>query len=215
MVLKYISSMKLFYENNDALSLSLKQELEKITILSQYGRLVRRVNTLFYAISKFTSSEKWRIDGVGSCVSGVYFVGDNLKGVAMGAIRDKWNLIAEDERLKGAVLSQDYCPYHKEGAGCVLGDFKPSRCLSYIDAEDEELSVLFGINALGLDNLIRKSLDRVMLGSVPAKHPDWLCYPEGNELYVQKMERVFTVLADRIETRGMRSVKACDQNNLT
>lgn len=92
------------------------------------------------------------------------------------------------------------CPHHAKDEGCVLGDLKPARCLSYIEQESDEIERLTGMSVSALGVLIRDALETVMLGEIRDPDPSThLVYPERNEEFVAQKMRQFGALTKRVE----------------
>lgn len=154
------------------------QEEERSIILKQYYRIGSKLDILFAAMSKYTKTEEWRVDGLGSCWAGVIMFDDLMCGIAVKNIYDKWNELRREAVEDGKEMHPRACLYLEKDAGCILAGYKSPRCFSHVDQTYEEIKSLFNIDGGNLHAFIRDVLRRILLGHDVPKGPNFFVYPE-------------------------------------
>jgi hypothetical protein len=155
-------------------------------ILDQYQRIANRISELFMILSEKIGAE-WQSDGIGSCGDSPTSFGHGLTGDLEHYLPKLWEEVARDlggEKTLGGFDGVRACPYHAKDEGCILGDIKPARCVSFIEQPDISIRVVLGESRGTLERFFSSVLTDVMIGTQAVKFPDFLVNPAGNETYV-------------------------------
>jgi len=138
-----------------------KVEVEQI-VLEQYTGTTRLLNELF-ALAPETCYEA---DGVGCCKINKLDSEVGLQGPAEETIirmrEDIWRRVRP---------TSNYCGYHQEGSGCILGELKSPLCLGAY--HQGELSGLVNFK------YIERCLERILHARFDFNQSVW--FPEKNE----------------------------------
>lgn len=165
---------------------------EHALIIHQYRKVAGAMDIFWKEISIRTNGGSWREDGVGSCDIDKALSEDLIDGPTFGDIvrlRERRNYETPGERR--------YCPYHRIGKGCVLGDLKSPRCLDHVDyGHFEEIPERFGIQIPDM----RTPLHRILLGGMNPREGDWKIKPHVNDEFVQTTYDEITGLTEYIKT---------------
>lgn len=119
-------------------------------IVHNYTQVVGALDQMFAEIDIRTTGSMWRserpeISGVGSCriVNNKKKAEQGLHGQAMEMLIDLRE--ARREETSGKPDPKTGCPYHREGLGCILHEFKSPACIGYNETFPEQ-NQRFGMN---------------------------------------------------------------------
>lgn len=131
------------------------------SIIKLYRTVSGPYDLLWKEIEVRTNGCAWREDGVGSCGIGKALSEKGIEGPAK----------ADMIRLHGLRNAQTpgeskYCPNHRVGKGCDLGDLKSPLCLGFIDPGlFDEIPLRFGDEVLETLLDLQRDLYRIFLGA--------------------------------------------------
>lgn len=171
-------------------------------IAHQYVAVAGALNRLWKEISVRTTQESWRKDE--STPWGSYYGAGSCRDVDKALAEDlldgpaQFDIIQlRDQRNYRTPGETRFCPNHRVGKGCVLGDLKSPRCLDHIDGgHHEEIQERFGICLLDM----RVPLLQIQGGGRNPRNGDYMLRPEVNDEFVRVTIAGIEHLTDYIKT---------------
>ncbi len=173
----------------------LLEEEKRQHIAHQYVAVAGALDRLWKEISLRTNNSLWRQEGpykgAGSCR-------DVDKALAEDLLSDFTIIQLRDKRNYETPGKVRYCPNHRVGKGCVLGDLKSPRCLDHIDdGHEEEIQARFGICLLDM----RDPLLQIQGGGTNRpRNGDYTLRPEVNDEFVRVTVAGIEHLTDYIKS---------------
>ncbi len=168
------------------------REAKEGVLMVQYVRVANAVIDGVYTVVNDAQPGDWIEDGIGSCHASPHMFDDGLDGELALALPRKWPEIAYEARQEGRVLGGDpghsACPYHEKDKGCILGGYRPARCLLYVDERHYDI-----MSSIDPDDTIRTIFKNVM-DAKRDKHFE--INPEDNSDYVEASIRHIEGLAE-------------------
>lgn len=150
---------------------------EQEIIIWQYTEVTRLLNELF----NLAPDQCYVEDGIGCCRIGTLASEYGITGPAFATLLRMRQARLEEEGLEVKVGSEwsGPCSYHKEGYGCILGEFKSPFCMSnYCDG---------ALNAAGYNqDYVHKTLVQILQGGFDLQTGEY--HPEQNLPLVEQVK---------------------------
>lgn len=157
--------------------------------VERYTRFLSVANLMFGELSLRTTDEPWRMDGVGSCTVSESFINQSIdldEPAGPTFIR----VIRQVNRSTAGVTRDDACAYHREDVGCILREFKPPVCISWVDNK-KELKARFGIDGDKLQDDLYEIALRLASGAAEIRlEDDYFSIEEYTEAACEAVDKM-------------------------